>query len=62
MQRFISNWLCVSTVFYKKNYGKEVDLFFFFFLRPLHLICPNKKIADLEFFLFFFRPPTLTSG
>ena len=52
MQRFVSNWLCVSTVFYKKNYGKEVD--FFFFLRPLHLICSKKKIADLEFYFYFF--------
>ena len=41
MQRVVSNWLCVSIVFYKKTKGKEVDLFFF--LRPLHLICPRKK-------------------
>ena len=34
MQRFVSNWLCVSAVFYKKNYGKEDRSFFFFLLPP----------------------------
>ena len=33
MQRFVSNLLCVSAVFYKKNYGK-VDRSFFFLLPP----------------------------
>ena len=54
MQRFVSNWLCVSTVFYKKKTMEKKLIFFFFFLQPLHLICPEKKIADLEFYLFFF--------
>ena len=48
MQRFVSNWLCVSTVFFKKNYGKEVD---FFFLPPTFTSDMfEKKIADLEFY------------
>ena len=32
MQRFVSNWLCVSKVFYKKTMEKK--LIFFFFLSP----------------------------
>ena len=32
MQRFASNWLCVSAVFYKKTMEKKTD---FFFLLPL---------------------------
>ena len=28
MQRFVSNWLCVSAVFYKKTMQKKTDLFF----------------------------------
>ena len=31
MQRFVSNWLCVSTVFYKKTKEKKL---IFFFLPP----------------------------
>ena len=28
MQRFVSNWLCVSTVFYKKTMEKKLIFFF----------------------------------
>ena len=46
MQRFVSNWLCVSTVLYKKTMEKK----FFFFLPPTFTSdMSGKKIADLEF-------------
>ena len=32
----------------------EKKLIFFCFLRPLHLICPEKKVADFEFYFYFF--------
>ena len=50
MQRFVSNWLCVSTVFYKKTMEKN-----FFFLPPTFTSdMSKKKIADLEFYFYFF--------
>ena len=52
MQRFVSNWLCVSTVFYKKNYGKKLNLFF---LPPTFTSdMSEKKIANHEFYFYFF--------
>ena len=51
MQRFISNWLCSIK---KKLWKRRQIFFFFYFLRPLHLICPGKKIADIEFYFYFF--------
>ena len=52
MQRFVSNWLCVSTVFYKKTMEKKL---IFFFLPPTFTsdMCEN-FLANLEFYFYFF--------
>ena len=53
MQRIVSNWLCVSTVFYKKTKEKRL---IFFFLPPAFTsdMSEKKNPADLEFYFYFF--------
>ena len=49
MQRFVSNWLCSI----KKNMEKKTDLFFL--LPPTFTSdMSGKKIADIEFYFYFF--------
>ena len=58
MKRFVSNRLCVSTVFYKKTMEKKL----IFFLLPPTFTSDMSEKNSRTWIFFFFRPPTLTSG
>ena len=53
MQRIVSNWLCVSTVFYKKTKEKKL---IFFFLPPAFTsdMSGKKTQPNLNFIFIFF--------